>query len=75
MHREDRRWKPVFLFVLLLFLFPAASSVVTWIEGKTLGLWEWLGVIFFPLLTWFWFRHFSVLGCHERCSIPDKPRE
>jgi hypothetical protein len=48
---------------------------VRWIEGETLGFWEWLGVIAFPLLAWFWFRHFSVLGCKEGCAMPDKPRE
>ena len=73
--RLDSRWKPVFLFVLLLFLFPATSSVVNWIEGETPGLWEWLGVIAFPLLAWFCLRHFSILGCREDCAMPDKPRE
>jgi uncharacterized membrane protein YhaH (DUF805 family) len=75
MPRLDRRWKPVFLFVLLLLLFPATTSVARWIEGNALGIWEWLGVIAFPLLAWVWARHFSVLGCEEGCARPDKPRE
>lgn len=73
--RLDPRWKPLFLFVLLLLLFPATSSVVGLFEGEALDMWEWLGVIAFPLLAWFWLRHFSVLGCREGCAMPDKPRE
>lgn len=73
--RLDPRWKPLYLFVLLLLLFPAIGSVVSFIEGESLELWEWLGVIAFPLLAWLWLRHFSVLGCKEGCAMPDKPRE
>jgi uncharacterized membrane protein YhaH (DUF805 family) len=73
--RLDPRWKPLFLFVLLLLLFPALGSLVRWIEGETPGMWDWLGVIAFPLLAWLWLRHFSVLGCKEGCAVPDKPRE
>lgn len=73
--RFDPRWKPLFLFALLLLLFPAIGSVVSFIEGESLESWEWLGVIAFPLLAWLWLRHFSVLGCKEGCAMPDKPRE
>lgn len=73
--RLDPAWKPLYLFVLLLLLFPAIGSVVSFIEGESLELWEWLGVIAFPLLAWLWLRHFSVLGCKEGCAMPDKPRE
>jgi hypothetical protein len=65
MHQEDRRWKPVFLFVLLLFLFPATSSVVSWIECEALGPWQWLGVLALPLPAWFWFR--QAAGRAARC--------
>lgn len=75
MRRPDARWKPVFLFVLLLFLFPAIGSVVKWTEGEPLGFWEWLGVAAFPLLAWIWLRHFSVLGCKEGCALPDQRRK
>lgn len=73
--RIDPRWKPVFLFVLLLGLFPAIHSVVDWHRGEPLGLWGWLGVAAFPLLAWLWLRYFSVLGCKEGCGLPEQPRE
>lgn len=73
--RFDPRWKPLFLFLLLLLLFPAIGSVVRWIGGEALEFREWLGVIAFPLLAWLWLRHFSVLGCKEGCAMTDKPRE
>lgn len=73
--RLDPRWKPLSLFVLLLLLFPATSSVVGLFEGESLDFWEWLGVLAFPPLAWLWLRHFSVLGCREGCAMPDKQRE
>jgi hypothetical protein len=69
------RWRPVLLFVLLLLLFPATSSLVRWLAGDSLGLLEWLGVAAFPVLAWLWFRHFSVLGCQTGCAPPDDKRQ
>lgn len=71
----DPRWKPVFLFVLLLGLFPAIQSVVRWYQGEPLEIWDWLGVMAFPLLAWLWLRYFSVLGCKEGCALSDSPRK
>jgi hypothetical protein len=70
-----RRWKPVLLFFLLLLLFPSIGSVVRWIEGEPTGLLDWLGVLAFPFLAWFWLRYFSVLGCREGCDHPDRGRK
>lgn len=58
--------RPLLLFVLLLLLFPAATSVARWWQGATLSGLEWAGVAAFPLLAWLWLRHFSVFGC-RRC--------
>ncbi len=71
----DRRWKPVLLFFLLLFLFPAIGSLATWLRGGPMTAWDWLGVFAFPLLAWFWFRHFSILGCREGCALPDQEKK
>jgi hypothetical protein len=72
---SGRRWKPVLLFLLLLFLFPATGSLVRWIEGEPTGLLDWLGVFAFPFLAWLWLSHFSVFGCREGCEAPDRERK
>ena len=68
----DRRWKPVLLFLLLLLLFPAIGSLGAWLRGEPMSMLDWLGVLGFPLLAWFWMRHFSILGCREICLPPDR---
>jgi hypothetical protein len=68
------RWRPVLLFLLLLVLFPATSSLVRWLAGDSLDPLEWLGVAAFPVLAWLWLRHFSVLGCRAGCAPPDDRR-
>jgi hypothetical protein len=72
---QDRRWKPVLLFLLLLLLFPAIGSLATWLRGEPMTPWNWLGVLAFPLLAWLWLRHFSVLSCREGCLPPERKRE
>ncbi len=69
------RWKPLLLFALLLLLFPAIGSVAAWWRGDALDIWQWLGVLAFPLLAWLWLRHFSILGCREGCVPPAQKRE
>lgn len=68
------RWRPALLFLLLLVLFPATSSLVRWLDGESLDLVEWLGVAALPVLAWLWLRHFSVLGCRAGCAPPDDQR-
>jgi len=62
------------LFVLLLLLFPAATSVARWWRGAILSGLEWAGVAVFPLLAWLWLRHFSVFGC-QQCDPPAQPSD
>lgn len=73
--RLDPRCKPILLFLLLLCLFPATHSLVTWYRGEPMGFGDWLGVAAFPLLAWLWLRYFSVLGCREGCDLSDRQRK
>jgi hypothetical protein len=57
--------RPIYLFLLLLALFPAIGVVVKVVEHgwQNLAGWEWGLLVAFPVLVWIWLRHFSVLGC------------
>jgi len=69
--------RPVYLFLLLLALFPAIAVVVKVMESGWAELvwWEWALLAAFPLLAWAWARHFSVLGCDacakDACKTPE----
>lgn len=62
--------RPILLFFLLLALFPAISAVAKLAEQGWAELvwWERLLALAFPILSWFWLRHFSILGC-QACGI------
>lgn len=64
--------RPLLLFLLLLLLFPAVTSLVRWWQGESLGTLEWAGVIAFPVLAWLWLRYFSLLGCKDACKSPER---
>ena len=68
----NARYKPLWLFLLLLLLFPAIATLVKVVDSGMAALerWEWALLIALPLLAWLWLRHFSVLGCREGCRLP-----
>jgi hypothetical protein len=66
------RLKPILLFLLLLLLFPATTSLARWFQGATLSILEWFGVLAFPVLAWLWLRYFSVLGCKDACHLDNR---
>ncbi len=68
------RRKPLYLFVLLLVLFPAIGVFVEAIETgfSNLAWWQWGLVAILPALAWIWFRHFSAIGCRDACVSGEK---
>lgn len=68
------RRKPFYLFVLLLVMFPAIGVFVQAIDSgfTQLTWWQWGLVSALPAMAWIWFRHFSVLGCRDRCDNAEK---
>lgn len=68
------RHKPFYLFALLLALFPAIGVLVEAFDTGIAALlwWQWLLLLALPALVWVWFRHFSVLGCQDACTL-DSP--
>lgn len=67
------RYKPFYLFALLLALFPAIGVFVEALESGFAALlwWQWLLLLALLVLAWAWFRHFSVLGCQDACNLDD----
>ncbi|NWG75860.1 MAG: hypothetical protein HXY24_14875 [Rubrivivax sp.] len=67
------RLRPIGLFLLLLLLFPALGIFINALEAGFSGLawWQWGLLAALPGLAWLWLRHFSVLGCRDRCRLPD----
>ncbi len=66
----NARTRPLYLFALLLLLFPAITVLVqAWELGlQSLGGWQWSLLVALPALAWIWLRHFSVLACLNGCQ-------
>lgn len=64
------RRKPLYLFVLLLTLFPAIGVLAEALENGFADLtwWQWALLAALPILAWIWFRYFSVIGCRDACA-------
>lgn len=67
--------RPLRLFLLLLLLFPALTTLVrAWRTGfAALAWWQWLLIALLPGLAWLWLRHFSLLGCSGATGLSPKP--
>jgi hypothetical protein len=66
----NARTRPLYLFALLLLLFPAIGVLVQACERglQSLDGWQWGLLVALPALAWIWLRHFSVLACLNSCQ-------
>lgn len=65
--------RPLLLFLLLMLLFPAVSTLITAMQAgfKALAWWQWGLITLLPGLAWLWLRYFSVFGCRDACRPLD----